>query len=189
MKPYIPLLVGTCRQGSQSFKVAKWIFGRLQENDRLKTEFVDLETYQLPILVERFDRMETPPENLQRFCDRLLQADGIFIVTPEYKGSYPGALKNALDYIPSQGWQHKPVGICTVSASSFGGVNCLAQLRLLCLALGGLPIPDDFPVPKVREMFDESGEPRDPERNTELDNFIRALLWYVEALVSKREEK
>jgi NAD(P)H-dependent FMN reductase len=159
----------------------------MQDRDRLKTDLIDLETYQLPILEERFDHMEKPPSNLQQFCERLSQADGVLIVAPEYKGSYPGILKNALDYLPSQAWQHKPVGICTVSASQFGGINCLAQLRLLSLALGGLPIPDPFPIAQVREMFDEQGQVRDVRLNAELDDFINALLWYTEALVNKRQ--
>ena len=187
MKPYIPILLGTYRKGRQSLKVAQWILARMQDRDRLKTELIDLETYQLPILEERFDHMEQPPSNLQLFCERLSQADGVLIVAPEYKGSYPGILKNALDYLPSQAWQHKPVGICTVSASQFGGINCLAQLRLLSLALGGLPIPDPFPIPQVREMFDEQGQVRDVRLNAELDDFINALLWYTEALVNKRQ--
>lgn len=187
MKPYIPILLGTYRKGRQSLKVAQWILARMQERDRLKTELIDLETYRLPILEERFDHMEKPPSNLQLFCERLSQADGVLIVAPEYKGSYPGILKNALDYLPSQAWQHKPVGICTVSASPFGGINCLAQLRLLSLALGGLPIPDPFPIGQVREMFDEQGQVRDVKLNAELDDFINALLWYTEALVNKRQ--
>jgi len=187
MKPYIPILLGTYRKGRQSLKVAQWILARMQDRDRLKTELIDLETYRLPILEERFDHMEQPPSNLQLFCERLSQADGVLIVAPEYKGSYPGILKNALDYLPSQAWEHKPVGICTVSASPFGGINCLAQLRLLSLALGGLPIPDPFPIGQVREMFDEQGQVRDVRLNAELDDFINALLWYTEALVNKRQ--
>jgi NAD(P)H-dependent FMN reductase len=188
MKPYIPILLGTYRKGRQSLKVAEWILARMEERDRLKTELIDLETYQLPIMEERYDpHMEKPPSNLQQFCDRLSQADGVLIVAPEYKGSYPGILKNALDYIPAQAWKHKPVGICTVSAGQFGGINCLAQLRLLSLALGGLPIPEPFPIAQVREMFDEQGQVRDVKLNAQLDGFINALLWYTEALVNKRQ--
>jgi NAD(P)H-dependent FMN reductase len=69
MKPYIPILLGTYRKGRQSLKVAQWILARMQDRDRLKTELIDLETYRLPILEERFDHMEQPPSNLQLFCE------------------------------------------------------------------------------------------------------------------------
>ena len=63
------------------------------------------------------------------------------IIAPEYKNGYPGSLKNALDYLRPEVFRRKPIGIVTVSAGGFGGINCLAQLRLVCLAMGEVPIP------------------------------------------------
>ena len=77
------------------------------------------------------------------------------IVAPEYKNGYPGSLKNAFDYLPAGILRRTPVGIVTVSSGGFGGLNCLAQLRLVCLAMGGVPIPVALPVSRVDEAFDE----------------------------------
>lgn len=38
------------------------------------------------------------PEAVRLFKEKLQQADAIFIATPEYNGSIPGMLKNALDW-------------------------------------------------------------------------------------------
>src|SRR5262249_59086950 len=117
----------------------------------------------LPIMADRLSQLDPPPPGARDFSARLAGADGLLIVTPEYKGGYPGALKNAFDYLDAGIFRRKPIAIVTVSAGGFGGVNCLAQLRQVCLAMGGPPIPEALPVSHVREAFDEQGALPKPE--------------------------
>jgi NAD(P)H-dependent FMN reductase len=123
---------------------------------------------------------------LHNFSDKLERADGLVIVSPEYKGGMPGVLKNALDYLKPGVFRRKPVGICTVSSGGFGGLNCLMQLRLTILALGGVPIPDSLPVSKVQDQFDGDGQPRDRSWSTNLTVFVDELLFYAKALAQAR---
>ena len=39
------------------------------------------------------------PSAVQRLKDRIAEADGLLIVTPEYNHSMPGVLKNAIDWL------------------------------------------------------------------------------------------
>lgn len=183
----IPILLGSTRIGRQSLKVAEFILGEMVAKEAIETEILDLSKYNLPLLEERLSQMKEPPDNLLQFCDKLDDADGILIVTPEYKNGYPGVLKNALDYLEPQALRHKPIGICTVSSSGFGGINCLAQLRLVCLALGGLPIPEKLPISKVGEVFDKEENLRDLSFQSKIESFINALIWYVEAMVRQSD--
>lgn len=187
IKLKIPILLGSCRVGRQSLKIAQFILGELLPNNRLQTELIDLRDYNLPMLEERLQEMAEPPPNLLKFCSKLRQADGILIVTPEYKNGYPGVLKNALDYLEPQALKYKPIGICTVSSGGFGGLNCLAQLRLLCLALGGLPIPDKLPISHVQQLFDEDGNLCNLALKTKLESFVNELVWYTEAMVNQKQ--
>ncbi|WP_013334369.1 NADPH-dependent FMN reductase [Gloeothece verrucosa] len=179
---YVPIVLGSSRVGRRSLKVAQWILQELQGLDRVATELIDLGEYQLPILEERLNQMAIPIPGVVKFCAKLGEADGIVIVTPEYKGGYPAVLKNALDYLEPQALRYKPIGICTVSAGGFGGLDCLSGLRLVCLALGGLPIPDKFPISRVGEMFDEQGNLLFLDLKPKLQAFFRELLWYTEAM-------
>ena len=187
IKLSIPLLLGSYRIGRQSSKVAQFILEELLQNNYIQTELIDLREYDLLMLEERLDQIKVPPANLLKFCHQLSQADGILIVTPEYKNGYPGVLKNALDYLEPQAFRHKPIGICTVSSGGFGGLNCLAQLRLICLALGGLPIPAQLPISHVQEVFDETGNLCDLAFKTKLQSFIKELAWYTEAMVNHKQ--
>src|SRR6201993_3941047 len=177
----IPIVLGSTRIGRQSCKVARFVLSRMSADPRLKTELMDLGEYNFPIMDQRLSEMDVAPPALQSFSDKLERADGLLIVSPEYKGGVPGVLKNALDYLKPSILRRKPVGICTVSSGGFGGVNCLMQLRLTILALGGLPIPDALPVSRVQEAFDEEGQPRDGTWPLNLGHFIDELLFYASA--------
>jgi len=183
----IPIVLGSTRIGRQSCKVARFVLSRMSADPRLKTELMDLGEYNFPIMDQRLSDMKTAPAGLQSFSDKLERADGLLIVSPEYKGGVPGVLKNAFDYLKPGILRRKPVGVCTVSSGGFGGVNCLMQLRLTILALGGLPIPDALPVSRVQELFDEQGQPRDETWSISFDRFIDELLFYASALAQARK--
>jgi len=182
-KMLLAILVGSIRQGRKSLAVAEAILEKVRESQAAEAELIDLAEFGLPLLEERTDEAEALPA-VQDLCRRLRAADGLVIVAPEYKGGVPGALKNALDYLPPGFLRRKPVGICTVSAGGYGGINCLAQLRLNCLALGGLPIPDYVAVSRVNQSFDEGGRLLDPAFPAKVEAFLRELLWYCKALAA-----
>jgi NAD(P)H-dependent FMN reductase len=182
----IPIVLGSTRIGRQSCKVARFILSTMTGDPRFNTELLDLSDYDFPIMEQRLSEMKIVPPSLQSFSDKLELADGLLIVSPEYKGGVPGVLKNAFDYLKPGILRRTPVGVCTVSSGGFGGMNCLMQLRLTILALGGLPIPDALPVSKVQELFDEEDQPRDAPWLLHLQHFIDELYFYAKALAQAR---
>src|SRR5258708_36869257 len=157
---YIPIIVGSTRRDRQSIKVARFVLSRLQQRKNVETELLDLLEYNFPIMEERLHRRDDPPPGLQEYAGKIARADSMIIVTPEYNNGYPGVLKNALDYLLPE-YERKPIGIVTVSAGAFGGINCLAQLRLVTLGIGAFPIPASLTVSRVRDSFTEDGTPND----------------------------
>ncbi len=127
---------------------------------------------------------DDPPPGAVRLSEAVAAAHGLVIVTPEYNNGYPGALKNALDYLLPE-LKRKPVGIVTVSAGGFGGISCLAQLRLVLLAMGAAPIPASLPVSKVGQSFSEEG-PTDGDFGQRATRFIDELVWWTEAATRQR---
>ena len=45
------------------------------------------------------DVLDSPPASVQRLRDEVTSVDAVLISTPEYNGSVPGQLKNALDWL------------------------------------------------------------------------------------------
>jgi NAD(P)H-dependent FMN reductase len=178
----IPVLLGTRRVGRRSERVAHFVLGGLGTRAGIVTELIDLAVVDLPVLRERPEEAATLPPGLPTFRAQISRAHGLVIVAPEYKGGYPGVLKNALDHLESGALRRKPVGIVTVSSGTFGGVNCLAQLRLVCLALGGAPIPAALPISSVDSALDEAGKALDARLAQRLGPFLDEVIWYTRAL-------
>lgn len=183
----IPILLGTRRKDNLSSRVARYILRRMGDFDNVESPFLDLGEFDFPVLEERLSEMELLPPGLQEFVDILAAADALIIVSPEYKNGVPGGLKNALDYLPPGHFKHKPIGICTVTSGPFGGLNCLAQLRLICISMAGIVIPERFPVAHVQDVFDPEGQPLESAKMGQLfDRFWADLRWHTEATTDRR---
>ena len=182
---YIPIIAGSTRRDRQSIKVARFVLARLKQRQGVETELLDLLEYNFPLMEERLHRRNDPPPRLKDYGEKIGRADSFIIVTPEYNNGYPGVLKNSLDYLLPE-YERKPIGIVTVSAGGFGGINCLAQLRLVALGMGALPIPENLAVSHIRDSFKEDGTPNDPAYEKRAADFLDDLLWFTEAVADRR---
>lgn len=179
MKTRITLILGTTRRNSESQKVAGYIRQVLQDQGSVEVDYLDLGQADIPLFEERISHLESPSADLMHWNERVNASGGIVIVAPEYKNAYPGSLKNFFDYLPPQVFRHQPVGIVTVSSGAFGGQLCLSQLRLVCLAMGGVPIPEHLRVPHVKEVFPADGSGPDEAFRTRSVKFLEDYLHYV----------
>lgn len=184
-KCFIPIILGSTRRGRQSDKVAHFVLDRLRQRERVETELLDLLELNFPIMEERLRFRDDPPPGLKEYAAKIDRAAALVIVTPEYNNGYPGVLKNALDYLLPE-YARKPVGIVTVSAGGFGGINCLAQLRLVTLGMGAFPIPAALTVSKVQDSFDGAGNPQDSGYEKRAEAFIDEVLWFAEAISAQK---
>jgi len=184
MAYYVPIICGSTRRDRQSIKVARFVLKKLQERKGAETELLDLLEYNFPIMEERLHRRDDPPPGLKEFGEKIDRADAVIIVTPEYNNGYPGVLKNALDYLLPE-YERKPVGIVTVSAGGFCGINCLAQLRLVVIGMGAVPIPESLPISRVHESFKDDGT-YDPAYDKRAATFLDEVLWFAEAITDKK---
>lgn len=182
---FIPLLLGSTRRDRQSVKVAKFVLERLQQREGVETEFIDLAELDFPIMEERLRFRDDPPAGMPEYAAKIDRADALVIVTPEYNNGYPGVLKNTLDYLLPE-YARKPIGIVTVSAGGFGGINCLAQLRLVALGMGALPIPASLPISAVHNSFNDDGTTNEPAYEKRAETFLNEVLWFAAAISTQK---
>ncbi|MFC1492587.1 NADPH-dependent FMN reductase [candidate division KSB1 bacterium] len=182
----IALIIGSTREGRQSQKAAYYINSKLNEYENVETTLIDLQDYEFPMFTKNLKLHDDPDGKLNEFSDILRASDSVIIVTPEYNGGYPAVIKNALDHIGEE-IRNKPVGVVTTSSGGFGGTSVLAQLRVVLLHMGALPIPAKLPVSHIQTVFGDSGDLLDGSYEKKTANFLNGLLWYTEAIAEQKK--
>ena len=177
---FIPIILGTTRQGRQSENVARFVFEQTRKRAGVETELIDVCT--LPM------RLDDAGEQMKdaKFSATINRCDGLIIVTPEYNHGYPGLLKHALD-MNLEEYIHKAVGICGVSAGSFGGVRAIEALLPVMRELGLVTIFWDVNFGNVAKLFDDQGNLLDQSYVRRLDKFLNELIWMGRVLRDGRE--
>lgn len=182
-KLYIPVILGTAREGRQSEKAAQWMLQQVK-NAGIETELLDVQDFTLG-RTARLGR-ETEDERAKKFSELMKRAAGLIIVAPVYNHGYPGELKIMLDMLYDE-YNRKPVGICSVTNGGMGGPQMVEQLRLVAIEFQMVPIRNAVYFLNVGTLFDEQGNVTDVAYNDRAKVFLEELLWYAEALKKARE--
>src|SRR5947208_8598865 len=94
--------------------------------------------------------------------EAIASADGILIATPEYNGSVPGVLKNALDWasrpFPDSSLRGKRVAVIGASTGLFGAVWAQAETRKVLGVIGADVIGSELHVGLADLAFAADGE-------------------------------
>lgn len=161
----IAIIVGSTREGSYNQILANLAKARLAEHGATVTE-VDLAALDLPIYSDLLEKNAFPDDALA-LKETLVAQDGLLIVSPEYNGSVPALLKNAIDWASRPTGDEGPValtafrgkvgGIMSASVSPFGGLRGLMHLRQIMTTIQMVMIPDQVLIPFAHAAFDEDG--------------------------------
>ena len=122
------------------------------------------------------DRSPAPVTRLRR---QIAEADAVLFATPEYNGSVPGVLKNAIDWASrpfGRGalWG-KPVAVIGASTGEYGALWAQADLRKALGIAGARVLDAELPVGKAAERFTADGELTDSEIRERLAEVLEAL--------------
>ena len=177
---FIPVILGTSRQGRMSEYVAKFVVEEVSKREGLETELVDIRKISLST-TDAGESIKDPD-----FSATVMRADALIIVVPEYNHGYPGLLKHVLDTNLKE-YIHKAVGICGVSAGPFGGTRGIQNLLPVMRELGLVTIFWDGNFSSVQKIFDESGKLLDEAYIQRLDKFLKELVWMAKVLRYGRE--
>ncbi len=178
---FIPVILGTSRQGRQSEYVARFIVEQIIQRADIATELIDIRR----IAIATNDVGE--PLKDPQFAATMARADGLIIVVPEYNHGYPGLLKHILDTCLKE-YIHKAVGLCGVSAGPFGGTRVIQNLLPVMRELGLVTIFYDLNFSNVSTLFNASGNLIDPPTYIHrLERFLEELVWMSTVLRHGRQ--
>jgi NAD(P)H-dependent FMN reductase len=130
----ILFIVGSTRKNSfnrQLAKITEKLIAKYASNNCSQIQVSYLDFNDVPFFNQ--DTEFPPPEAVLRIRSEFSKADGIWIFTPEYNQSYPGYLKNLIDWLSrplkkndfSSGTviQNKKITISGVSGKSAAGIS------------------------------------------------------------------
>jgi NAD(P)H-dependent FMN reductase len=177
---YLPLILGTARQGRMSEHVARFALSEMEKRREIETELIDVRELKMS-LQDAGQEMKDAD-----FGKKMERCDGLVIVTPEYNHSFPGLLKHALDMCLEE-YIHKAVAICGVSAGPFGGARVIEQMVPVVRELGLAVTFTDLNFSRVGDAFDDSGTLKDEKYVGRVAKFLNELVWMARLLRYGRE--
>src|ERR1700729_1621681 len=115
------------------------------------------------------------------FIAAIRDADAILFVTPEYNGSIPGVLKNAVDWAsrPTPGTSPlagKPVAAIGASTGMFGAAWAQAELRKSLGLAGARVLDEELAVPGAHEAFHDDGRIKRAATRRRLAEILELLI-------------
>jgi chromate reductase len=132
-----------------------------------RVDRIDLAAFALPLYSPVLDAENGFPPLVREFRRAFDDVDGWLLSTPEYNGSVPGALKNAIDWLsrPDAGeeplalraFRGKVVGLLSASPGSFGGLRALNHLSYILSGLSMLVLPGHVAVPFAHQALSADG--------------------------------
>ncbi|GAA4337620.1 NADPH-dependent FMN reductase [Pigmentiphaga soli] len=176
----VGLIVGSLRKESINRRLA----GAIVKMAPAQLQFEDIPIGDLPLYNQDLDT--ALPEPVQRFKQAVESAQALLFVTPEYNRSFPGVLKNALDWGSrpwgKSSWPNKPAGVIGASGSPVGTALAQEHLRLVLAALDVPTLAQPFVfVQHAEGLYDDSGA----IANQVVRNFVQGFVDRYAAFVTR----
>ena len=162
------IISGTNRVGSTTLKVAKE-YQRLLKERSIDSRLLSLEGLNLMTRDADFEKLEN---------EWIIPTDNYIIISPEYNGSFPGALKMLFDTGKSHSlWWHKKAMLTGVSTGRQGNLRGMDHLSGVLNHVKVTVLPNQLPISSVDKLMDEEGHFTDENTlqaiNQQLDEFIK----------------
>ncbi|TMU88260.1 NAD(P)H-dependent oxidoreductase [Bacillus sp. BHET2] len=140
-------------------------------------DIIDLSDGTLPLYTGEQDQSElTAVQSLKK---KVKEADAVILASPEYHSGMSGTLKNALDFLSSEQFAHKPVALIACAGGGKGGINCLNNLRIVGRGVYANVIPKQLILDP--HCFDYEGDGLLEEPAQLVDDLMKELKLYVKA--------
>ena len=113
----------------------------------------------LPLYDQDLDDGDVPA-SVERLRAAWGSADAILFATPEYNGSVPGGLKNAVDWASRPRLEaaltNKTAAVIGTSTGQFGALWAQQDLKKILGIAGARVVGEGLPVPRAQDGFGEA---------------------------------
>ena len=183
-KLFIPVILGTNREGRQTENVARYVVAALNKRQDATTQLIDVRTF---VLLDSDYGIRLKDRHAE-YRNNIVRADGLVLVVPEYNHGYPGSLKSVLDILLEE-YHHKAVGMVGVSNGPWGGTRVIESLLPVVRTLGLVAIKLDLHFPFVQDVFTAKGVLKDKKTYAvRTAQFLDELVWMAITLRRGRKK-
>ena len=171
------------RNDSLNKRLAKLAAQVIEKNAGV-VDFANMSDFDCLSFNQDVDTKGVIPDGATEFQKRLLANDAFIISSPEYNGSMPGYLKNAIDWVSR--FRPQPFNelnglLMSASPSMAGGNRALWSLRIPFEHLGARVFPDMFSLAVAHKAFTPEGTIADAQLAKRFDDNVIAFMDLVEA--------
>lgn len=149
-----------------------------------EVDFAEMGEFDAPSFDPRREKEgDIPPQALD-FQRRLESNDAFVIASPEYNFSFPGYLKNSIDWVSRlrpQPFQARHGLLMSASPSMVGGNRGLWALRIPLEHLGSRVFPEMFSLAQSDRAFSDDGKLKDDRLSERFRGSVQSFMDLVEA--------
>jgi NAD(P)H-dependent FMN reductase len=171
---------GSVRPGNYTSKALRLALDEFAKHPDVEVTPVFLDQLDLPLP----GQPAKDAAAVEGFRQRVKEATGVLLTSPEYHGGVSSPMKLAIDNLgfPSV-LAGKPVSLLGVAAGVIGAIKSLEQLRGICSHVGAIVLPLAVSVPRVQQVFDEQGNCRDANAEKFIRSAATGLLDYIRGYI------
>ena len=180
----LTILAGTNRPGSSTRKVVRHLEGVYRG---LSRPFTVVDLLELPPDAFTSASYAQKPAALQPFIDKMVASTALLVVTPEYNGGFPGALKYFIDMLPfPASLQLRPTAFVGVAAGEWGALRSVEQLQMIFGYRNAYLYPERVFIRQCMKVLDAEGNITDPDIVKRLAAQAEGFLKFADAHAANR---
>ncbi|MEO7767823.1 MAG: NADPH-dependent FMN reductase [Ferruginibacter sp.] len=162
------IISGTNRLGSNTLKVARE-YQRLLKEKSIDSVLLSLEGLNLLTRDADFEKIEN---------ELIIPTDNYIFISPEYNGSFPGALKMLFDTGKTHAlWWYKKALLTGISTGRAGNLRGMDHLSSVLNYVKVMVHPNQLPISSIDKLMNIEGRFTDESTlkaiNQQLDEFIK----------------
>lgn len=165
----------------------KKYFRSIQELSVPNFEFETFDITKLPFFSQ--DLEMDPPDIVTEYKEKIREAEAVLFITPEYNRSFPGVLKNAIDWgsrpYGQNLWNHKAAALLGASPGAIGTFGAQHHLRQVLAYLNMRVLGQPEVYFNASHAFDDQDRLTDEKTKDIILHFFEAFNEWIHLVTEK----